>query len=291
MLQLEGKPVARILYDEIHRELPRFASLRGRAPRLDVVWIGEDAASGVYISKKERAAHDLGFASKTHRFSDAIARSEPERIKAFIHDLNGDENVDAILVQRPTPISESELVGWVTPSKDVDGFHPENVGKWVLGLEAGGCTPCTPAGVMRILSHYKINTQGRRACVIGRSSTVGRPMEALLTRSGATVTLCHSKTADLRRHTRDAELVVVAAGVPRLVGWEDFSPGTVIVDVGIHRLADGKLIGDVRRENIDSVASAITPVPGGVGPLTIAQLLQNTLRLAIRAAENKGASK
>lgn len=259
-----------------------FQAQRGYAPKLSVVLVGEDPASKIYVGRKERAAKDLGFDHETRVFA---AATPPETVRSQIAEMCEDPRLHGILMQRPLPASflENEFVSWISPSKDVDCFHPENAG--LLYLDRPRFLPCTPAGVIRLLDHYRVKIPGVRACVIGRSTIVGKPMAQLLLARDATVLHCHSKTKDLKEAARSCDLVVVAAGKEGLIDSSYLKPGAVVIDVGIHRRADGKIVGDVDFEGASNVASAITPVPGGVGPMTIAMLLENTMKSAEMSEE------
>ena len=257
----------------------RAAALRSRGvlPCLALVLAGEDPASAVYVRNKVRACEQAGIQSRLVRIpADAPADALHDCIEA----LNADPAVHGILVQLPLPaqFDVQAVVQCIDPAKDVDGFHASHLGEVLLG--SSFLPPCTPAGVMRLLEDAAIAIEGRHAVVIGRSNIVGKPMALMLIQAGATVTVCHSRTSDLARHTGDADILVVAAGRPGLIDGDMVKRGAVVVDVGIHRLADGRLGGDVDYESVSMVAGHVTPVPGGVGPMTIAMLLANTLRAA-----------
>jgi len=279
MLILSAKPVKEEIEASVKKRAESFVLKSGRKPKLVVVLVGEDPASMVYTNKKATTAIALGMESQNLRYPADVS---PEVIREKVMELNQDPAVDGILIQRPLPknFNEEELVFWVTPAKDVDAFHPEQVGRLSLGLPC--FAPCTPAGVIRLLTFYKINLAGKVACVVGRSSIVGKPMAQLLLQQNATLIQCHSHTKDLGKHTREADVLIVAAGKRRMIGKEHVRPGAVVVDVGMHRLENGKLTGDVDYELVATIASAITPVPGGVGPMTIATLLENTMLSAER---------
>lgn len=280
MVKLLGKPVVEILNERNRARIRRFNLENGRPPRLTVVLVGQDPASVIYVRKKGEAAASLGIESETVALA---ASSTPEQVRLQVERLNRDPNVDGILIQRPLPptFAEEEVVFWVSPEKDVDAFHPVNAGKLILGLPS--LKPCTPSGIIALLDYYGIHPEGKLACVVGRSSIVGKPMAALLLQANATVLHCHSKTVDLKALTSQAEILVIAAGKPGLVDASFVRPGAVVVDVGIHRDSSGRVVGDVLYSEVSTKASAITPVPGGVGPVTIALLLENTLT----AAENR----
>lgn len=270
---LDGKTVAAAIRAELARTVARETSRMGREPSLAVILVGDDPASAVYVRSKERACAEAGIRSVSFRLPAAVASSE---FMERIDQLNGDPDVDGILLQLPLPPGHDsqELLERIRPDKDVDGFHPENVGRLNLGLP--GMRPCTPAGVMELLRRYGISPDGRRAVVIGRSNIVGKPLAAMLTAANATVTHCHSRTRDLAAVCREADIVCAALGKPRFVTGEMIKPGAAVIDVGINRV-DGKLCGDCDFDSVAGVASAVTPVPGGVGPMTIAFLLRNTV--------------
>lgn len=276
---LYSKPLIDSSVVEFSTRVKAVTEKLGRAPKLVVVLVGDDPASVIYTTNKGKAAVAVGMKHETFKLAATTSASEAF---ALIQKLNNDPTVDGILIQRPLPKSykESELIYWVDPKKDVDCFHPENLGRLVLGLS--GPKSCTPEGVMRLLDHYKIPVAGKTACIIGRSSIVGKPMTSLLLNANATVIECHSHTRDLASFTKTADILVVAAGKPHLIQKEHIKPGAVVIDVGIHKTSEGKVIGDVHAESVSQVASALTPVPGGVGPMTINTLILNT----IVAAEN-----
>lgn len=281
MKSLIAKPVCERLDADTQKRAHQFAIAHGRKPKLVAVMVGDHPSSQIYVSRKGERARALGLEGETLTLPASTAK---ENTRQVIERLNQDPRVDGILLQRPLPsdYSESEIVYWINPEKDVDCFHPENVGRLALGLP--GLRPCTPAGVIELLLHYKIDPRGKNTCVVGRSAIVGKPMAQLLLQEDATVTIAHSRTRDLAAITRQAEILIVAAGKPGLIGSGHITKGAVVVDVGIHRTADGKVVGDVRADEM-AEAAALSPVPGGVGPLTIAVLLQNT----IWAAENRAA--
>lgn len=276
MLVLNGKEVSKRVREELAHEVEAFAKKAGRPPGLAVVLVGEDPASQVYVRNKHRACEKLGMKSWVHELP---VNTSKEDLKTCIESLNSNDEVDAFLVQLPLPqgLDPHEVTLWIDPQKDADGLTPENMGLLWSGRER--VASCTPAGVMEILKHYDIDPAGQKAVVIGRSQIVGKPMAHLLQAANATVTVCHSRTKDVSSYTKEADLVVVAAGQPRLFGKEDFKKDAVVVDVGIHRTDEG-LCGDVRFEELEGHIRAATPVPGGVGPMTITMLLKNTLTLA-----------
>ncbi|PYP75550.1 MAG: bifunctional 5,10-methylene-tetrahydrofolate dehydrogenase/5,10-methylene-tetrahydrofolate cyclohydrolase [Gemmatimonadetes bacterium] len=264
---------------------------RGVVPGLTVVLVGDDPASAVYVGGKEKASREAGMAGETIRLPATTSQAE---LLALVERLNADDSVHGILVQMPLPkqIDPDTVINHILPQKDVDGFHPVNVGKLLIG-HTDGFVPCTPAGIQRLLGEYAVRTTGAECVVIGRSTIVGKPMAALMIQSGpladATVTLCHSRTRDLAAHTRRADILIVAAGRTRLVTAEMVKPGAVVIDVGMNRIDDPtsrtgtRLVGDVDFDGVRRVASLITPVPRGVGPMTIAMLLRNTVRAAQRS--------
>ena len=284
MLTLLAKPVADQVKAAVSGQATTFKQRTRRSPKLVVILVGENPASIIYTRKKGEAAVSVGMEHETVTFSDKV---NPAEVRALIHKLNADPTVDGILIQRPLPSSfkESELIYWIAPEKDVDAFHPSNVGLLSLGMPC--LQPCTPAGVMKLLDHYQISPKGKLACVVGRSSIVGKPMAALLLQANATVIQCHSQTKDLESLTRQADILIAAAGKPKLINTNHVKNGATVIDVGIHRQADGKICGDVDFETASRVAGAITPVPGGVGPMTIAMLLQNTMTSALNGLSRK----
>lgn len=258
------------------------------APGLAVVLVGSDPASAVYVRNKDRAAQRAGIRAQTIRLPPDTSQKE---LVATVHRLNADPKVDGILVQLPLPphVAPPAVIEAIDPAKDVDGFHPLNVGRLQDGLRA--LAPCTPKGVMKLLAHAGVRLRGARALVLGRSTVVGRPMAALLLAADATVTIAHSRTEDLAGECRRADLVVAAVGRPEMVRGDWIKPGAAVIDVGINRLPDGRLVGDVAFEECAATAGVITPVPGGVGPMTIACLLENTLEAAMarRSGEQRPA--
>lgn len=272
---LDGKEVAGTVKDEVAK---RVADLDFR-PGLATILVGDDPASHTYVRGKRRDAEQVGIESIHHELAASIGQAD---LVDLIRSLNDDGEVDGILVQLPLPgdLDGEEAVETIDPAKDVDGLHPFNLGKLMLGRP--GLRPCTPSGVMRILDHYGIETAGTRTAVVGRSFLVGRPLAMMLSERGAdsTVSVAHSRTADLAAVTREADILVAAAGAPCLIGAEHVKPGATVIDVGVNRTDDG-LVGDVDFDAVVDIAGAITPVPGGVGPMTRAMLLDNTLRAAV----------
>ena len=277
---IDGKAIAAQARHECALRVDRLKS-RGVIPGLAVVIVGEDPASQVYVRNKALASEAIGMHSEVHAMSKDTTE---EQLLAFIHSLNTRRTVHGILVQLPLPrhIDSRAVVAAIDPSKDVDGFNYRNIGALVLGEPA--FYPCTPWGVMKMLEHEGVNVEGMNAVVVGRSTIVGKPMALMLINSGATVTVCHSKTRELASVTRQADLLVAAVGKARMIGASMVKPGAIVIDVGINRLPDGKLAGDVDFAAVSQVASMITPVPGGVGPMTIAMLLANTVKSAEQEA-------
>jgi len=272
---IDGKAIAKELRAQVAR---RVAGI-GFTPGLAVVLVGDDPASSVYVRTKDRAAHAAGIAARTIRLPAAATQAE---LLATIEALNRDDSVDGILVQLPLPagLSAQAVIEAIDPAKDVDGFHPINVGYLTDGHPR--LVPCTPMGVMHLLRVTGISPRGARALVLGRSSIVGRPMASLLIAADATVTVAHSRTRDLAEECRRADILVAAVGRPEMVRGDWIKPGATVIDVGINRLPDGRLVGDCAFASCADVAGAITPVPGGVGPMTVACLLQNTVTAAVR---------
>ena len=273
---LDGKAVSLKVKESVKvraDELKKF----GVEPTLAVVLVGEDKASQTYVRAKEKACNEYGIKSVAHRLSENTTQSE---LLALINVLNLDDSIHGILVQLPLPkhIDTNVVLAAIDPQKDVDGFHAVNVGKLVSGLE--GFVPCTPLGVMEILKEYGIDVAGLNAVVIGRSNIVGKPMANLLLNASATVTVTHSKTKNLKEICKNADLIVAAIGKPFFLKADMVKDGAVVVDVGINRLDDGRLVGDVDFDEVAPKCSYITPVPGGVGPMTIAMLLNNTILAA-----------
>jgi methylenetetrahydrofolate dehydrogenase (NADP+)/methenyltetrahydrofolate cyclohydrolase len=275
---LDGKSLAASIRAELKQKVEALVQ-RGVRPGLAVVLAGDDAASRVYVRNKTLAAGEIGVVSQLHEFKQDVAESV---LLKKIASLNADPAVHGILVQLPLPkhIDATRVLETVAPAKDVDGFHEANLGALLAGRP--GVVPCTPAGVMRLIERAGVPLAGRQAVVIGRSNIVGKPLALLLLQKDASVTICHSKSENLQVITRQADILVAAVGRAKLVGAEMVKPGACVIDVGVNRLSDGKLAGDVDFEAVKPVAGWITPVPGGVGPMTIAMLLENCLRAAAR---------
>ena len=278
---LDGKAVALRVRAQVKRRAAEFLATRGRPPGLAVVKVGSDPASAVYVRNKRAACEEAGIRSFAFDLPDSISREE---LLARVRELNADTGVDGILVQLPLPagLDANEVMDLVDPGKDVDGFHPYNTG--LLAQKRPRLRPCTPYGVIRLAEEYGIAVQGLRATVVGASNIVGRPMALELMLAGATVTVCHTRTRDLRTEVERAELVVAAVGKPGMIRGEWIRPGAAVFDVGINRTESGRLVGDVEYEAAAERAAWITPVPGGIGPMTIAMLLSNTLDAATARA-------
>ena len=285
---IDGLAIARRLREEIAEGRVALETATGVRPGLAAVLVGDDPASATYVRMKKRACDEAGFRSRILRLP---ANTSQEELLRQVDELNADVDIHGILIQLPLPrqIDESRIVRAVDPEKDVDGFHPINVGRLALGELDDAFVPATPAGVLCLLDHSRVELAGAEAVVIGRSAIVGKPTAALLLQRHATVTVCHSATRDLASHTRRADVLVVAVGKPGLVTKEMVKPGAAVIDVGTNRVPDpeggrGRLVGDVDFEGVSQVAGWVTPVPGGVGPMTITMLLDNTLKAARRAA-------
>jgi methylenetetrahydrofolate dehydrogenase (NADP+) / methenyltetrahydrofolate cyclohydrolase len=278
-LTLDGKVVAQKVLDDVRAGVARLKERSSVVPTLAVVLVGDFAPSKVYVANKKRAADTVGIASEDHIQPEGLDRAA---LLALLRRLNADPKVHGILLQLPLPsgLDEDEAIAAIAPEKDADGLHPANLGRLLAG--APSVVPCTPAGCMEILDHYGCELKGAEAVVIGRSRLVGKPLAQLLLARHATVTMCHTRTRDLAAHTRRADVLCVAAGRPRTVTGDMVKEGAWVIDVGINRLETGKLVGDVDFESVAARAHAVTPVPGGVGPMTIAMLLRNTLRAAER---------
>jgi len=278
MLLIDGKKVAAEIRQHVKSDVDALRREYGRPPHLAVILVGDDPGSQVYVRNKERDCEEVGIVSRVWRLEKSITQCQLENL---ITQLSSSEDIDGLLLQLPLPpgLDANRCLCLIDPQKDVDGFHPENVGRLSIGLQ--GLKPCTPYGVIKLLEYYGLSPAGKKAVVIGRSNIVGKPMSMLLAAQSpfgnATVTICHSRTDDLAAVTREADFLVPAIGKPRLITRDMVKPGAVIVDVGMNRLPDGKLCGDVDFEGVKDIVSAITPVPGGVGPMTRAILLVNTV--------------
>ena len=281
---LEGKVFASQIKDSVQKEVEFLAETHGITPGLVVIIVGENPASKVYVANKHKACAEVGIYSEVVQMPSDATREE---LLAQIIALNENMEIDGILLQLPLPDHlkqyETEFLNAINPDKDVDGFHPVNVGKLAIGQEH--LVPCTPYGCIKMLELANIDIDGKHAVIVGRSNIVGKPMANLLLARNATVTICHSRTTDLPSITRNADILVVAIGKPNFITKEMVKPGAVVIDVGINRTADKKLVGDVDFEQVKEVAGAITPVPGGVGLLTIAMLLSNTVK-AVKLKHN-----
>lgn len=274
---IDGKRVAEKVRAEVAARVQVFRAKHGRAPVLDVVLVGNDPASAVYVRGKEKASNEVGIVGRVHRLPETTREGE---LLELVSRLNQDPRVDGILVQFPVPpgIRQTQVLRTIAPSKDVDGLTESSIGALWSGQP--GLTSCTPRGCMRLLEEVGTSLAGAHAVVVGRSNLVGKPVAALLLAAHATVTIAHSRTPDLAATCRSADILVAAAGSARMIGAEFIKPGAVVIDVGINRQPNGKLCGDVDFEAAERIAGAITPVPGGVGPMTIAMLLENTLLAA-----------
>ncbi|HIF9702251.1 TPA: bifunctional methylenetetrahydrofolate dehydrogenase/methenyltetrahydrofolate cyclohydrolase FolD [Campylobacter jejuni] len=277
MTLLDGKALSAKIKEEL-KEKNQFLKSKGIESCLAVILVGNNPASQTYVKSKAKACEECGIKSLVYHLNENITQNE---LLALINTLNHDGSVHGILVQLPLPdhICKDLILESIISSKDVDGFHPINVGYLNLGLESG-FLPCTPLGVMKLLKAYEIDLEGKDAVIIGASNIVGRPMATMLLNAGATVSVCHIKTKDLSLYTRQADLIIVAAGCVNLLRSDMVKEGVIVVDVGINRLESGKIVGDVDFEEVSKKSSYITPVPGGVGPMTIAMLLENTVKSA-----------
>jgi methylenetetrahydrofolate dehydrogenase (NADP+) / methenyltetrahydrofolate cyclohydrolase len=273
---LDGKTAAAEVRSEVASEVAGLRE-RGVRVRLDVILVGEDPASVTYVASKESDSQEVGIESKIHRFSAEVPQEE---LAGLVGRLNAEAAVSGFFIQLPLPegLDPMPLISSISPAKDVDGLSPESVGRLSIGLPS--LLPCTPHGVIQLLKRNDIELSGREAVVVGRSNLVGKPLAQLLVRENATVTICHSRTQDLPEVTRRADLLLVAAGKREMVGAEHVKAGAVVVDVGIHRKEEGGLVGDVRFDEVEPKAAWISPVPGGVGPMTRAMLLHNTVTAA-----------
>ena len=281
MQLIDGKSLAQKVQKNVAKEVEELKQVKNIVPGLAVLLIGDDPASHAYVNMKAKACERVGFYSITHNMPDTISQDE---IIATIEMMNANPRIDGILVQLPLPkhIDTDKILEVIDPKKDVDGFHAYNVGRLVTGLDS--FVACTPLGVMKMFEEYNIDLEGKDVCVVGASNIVGKPMASLLLNANATVTITHIFTKDLKAHTSRADIVVVGVGVPGLIKEDMVKEGAIVIDIGINRIEDGSLVGDVDFENVASKCSYITPVPGGVGPMTIAMLLSNTLKSAKQRA-------
>src|SRR3989338_11036971 len=277
MQLLDGKALSAKIEKTIVDEVKDLKSKTGLVPGLAVILVGQDPASAAYVNMKKKACDRVGFYSVTHEMPSDTSQAA---IENTIKMMNGNPNIDGILIQLPLPsqIDTTKILELVEPSKDVDGFHPYNVGRLTTGLD--GFVPCTPLGVMKLLAEYHIDPKGKNCCVVGASNIVGKPMAALLLNANATVEICHIFTDDLKKHTLSADVILVGVGVVNLIKEDMVRPEAIVIDIGINRAPDGRLVGDVDYDTVAPKTSYITPVPGGVGPMTIAMLLSNTLKAA-----------
>ena len=268
---IDGKQISADIKEELKQEVARLKEV-GHSCCLAVIQVGSDPASSVYVGNKKKACAYIGIESLAYELPEETTEEE---LLAIIEQLNQDDHVHGILCQLPLPkhINEDRVIAAISPEKDVDGFHPQNVGALVIGQK--GFVSCTPAGIIQLLKRSNIDIAGKHCVVIGRSNIVGKPMALLMLRENATVTVCHSKTSNLKERCSQADILIVAIGKPRFIGAEYVKDGAVVIDVGIHRDENNKLCGDVRYEEVEPKASYITPVPGGVGPMTIAMLMNN----------------
>lgn len=277
---IDGNKIAQDIRNEVRQSAILLKQAKGIIPGLAVILVGEDPASQVYVGRKAKACAEVGFVSREYKLQ---AATDEEKLLKIIHKLNKDQSIHGILVQLPLPkhISTENVIAAIDPRKDVDGFHPYNVGGLVTGMPL--FVPCTPRGIMELLARSGIDLTGKEAVVVGRSNIVGKPMALLLLAQHATVTICHSRTKDLPSVTRRADILIAAIGKARMIKADMVKDGAIIIDVGVNRLANGKLAGDVDFDEVAAKASYITPVPGGVGPMTIAMLMKNTLDAALAA--------
>lgn len=276
-IRIDGKATSAAVRTEIKKDVEEFVSLYKKVPGLAVVIVGENPASQVYVRNKHKACGEVGMYSEVIELPESTTEEE---LLSLIERLNGDERINGILVQLPLPkhLDEEKVLLRINPQKDVDAFHPENVGKIMIGNFS--FLPCTPAGVMELLKHYNVDIAGKHCVIIGRSNIVGKPQAMLMLKENATVTICHSRTQNLAEITKQADILVAAVGRANFVSADMVKDGAVVIDVGINHLENGKLCGDVDFEAVEPIASYITPVPGGVGPMTITMLLKNTLTAA-----------
>lgn len=281
---LDGKAVSQRVKNALKEETEKFIEKYGIKPGLAVVIVGDDPASRVYVNSKKKACAEIGYYSEEHALPESTTEDE---LLSLVEKLNGDEKIHGILVQLPLPkhIDEEKIINAINPKKDVDAFHPVNVGKIMIGNF--DFLPCTPAGVMELIDDAGIDLTGKNCVVVGRSNIVGKPQAMLLLHKNATVTICHSKTKNIKEITKNADVLVAAVGRAQMFDGDYIKDGAVVIDVGMNRLENKKLVGDVDFESAEKKASYITPVPGGVGPMTIAMLMKNTLTAAKNAVLGK----
>ncbi|NKQ41652.1 MAG: bifunctional methylenetetrahydrofolate dehydrogenase/methenyltetrahydrofolate cyclohydrolase FolD [Sulfurovum sp.] len=283
MQLIDGKSLAKDSQARVAKEVEALKQTKNIIPGLAVILVGDDSASRAYVKMKAKACKEVGFYSIVHEMPDSISQDE---IIATIEMINTNPRIDGILVQLPLPkhIDAEKIIEVIDPKKDVDGFHPYNVGRLVTKLDC--FVPCTPLGVMKMFEKYEIELRGKNACIVGASNIVGKPMASLLLNIDATVTITHIHTKDLKAHTLSSDIIIVGVGKPNLITADMVREGAIVIDIGINRLENGKLVGDVDFDAVKDKCSFITPVPGGAGPMTIAMLLENTLK-ATQAREIK----
>lgn len=279
---INGKLISQEVRTSIKEDVTSFKDQYGFVPGLAVIIVGTNPASQIYVRNKKKACEEVGMLTEVIEMDESTSEAE---LLMKIEELKNDSRIHGILVQLPLPkhINEENIIAAIPPEKDVDAFHTINVGKIFLGNYS--FLPCTPAGIMELLKHEKIEISGKNCVVVGRSNIVGKPMAMLLLQANGTVTVCHSKTADLKAHTKEADILVVAIGKSKFITADMVKPGAVVIDVGMNRDSEGKLSGDVDFENVEKIASFITPVPGGVGPMTITMLLKNTITAAKKSVK------
>jgi len=279
-LIIDGKATAKEIKQEIAVKAQLYTEKFGRKPGLAVIIVGDDPASRVYVNGKKKACAEVGLLSEEYALPKETTQEE---LLALVDKLNNCEHIDGILVQLPLPshLNEDEVIARILPAKDVDGFHPVSVGNLTIGRKC--LTPCTPTGVMELIRRAGVDVKGKNAVVIGRSNIVGKPVSIMLLSENATVTICHSKTVDLPEICKNADILVAAVGRPEMVKGDWIKPGAVVIDVGVNRLENKKLVGDVAFEEVKEIAGYITPVPGGVGPMTITMLMKNTVQAAFNS--------
>lgn len=275
---IDGKAIAQALREDLKKEIETLKREKGITPGLAVVLVGEDPASKTYVASKEKTSKEMGMHSEVYRLPAETSQAE---LLALIDKLNNNPQIHGILVQLPLPdhIDEKAVIDAIKPEKDVDGFHPISVGNLVIGAPCA--VPCTPNGCIELLDRIGVDLKGKHVVVVGRSNIVGKPVAMLALHRHATVTICHSRTKDLAYHTKQADILIVAVGRPKMITGDMIKPGAVVIDVGINRV-DGKIVGDVDFDSAQEVAGWITPVPGGVGPMTIGMLMKNTIEAAKR---------